>query len=87
VLELQSEEAADAARLRPLLAGVLELLPWIHQWRSEPDPSLGQPLGAFFEDWLDGTLSGLGLTRDALRAWRPPPPTRGRRRHTSPTSA
>jgi len=80
VLELQSEDAAGAERLAPLLAGVLELLPWIHQWRPEPDPALGQPLGAFFEDWLDGMLAQLGLTRDALRDWRAPAPMRGRRR-------
>ncbi len=80
VLELQSEDAAEADRLAPLLAGVLELLPWIHQWHPEPDPTFGQPLGPFFEDWLDGMLSQLGLTREALRDWRPPAPTRGRRR-------
>jgi hypothetical protein len=80
VLELQSEDAAGAERLAPLLAGVLELLPWIHQWHPEPDPAFGQPLGAFFEDWLDGMLAQLGLTRDALRDWRAPAPTRGRRR-------
>ncbi|MEN3284735.1 MAG: hypothetical protein V7607_5875 [Solirubrobacteraceae bacterium] len=82
VLELQTQEAAEAERLAPLLAGVLELLPWIHQWRPEPDPAYGQPLGGFFEDWLDGMLAQLGLTRDALRDWRAPAPTRGRRRAT-----
>ncbi|MEJ7787450.1 MAG: BREX-2 system adenine-specific DNA-methyltransferase PglX, partial [Solirubrobacteraceae bacterium] len=80
VLELQSEDAADSDRLAPILAGVLELLPWIHQWHPEPDPAFGQPLGPFFEDWLDGMLAQLGLTREALREWRPPAPTRGRRR-------
>ncbi len=80
VLELQSEDAAGAERLAPLLAGVLELLPWIHQWHPEADPAFGQPLGPFFEDWLDGMLAQLGLTREALRDWRPPAPTRGRRR-------
>jgi hypothetical protein len=83
VLELQIQDAADAERLTPLLAGVLELLPWIHQWQPEPDPATGQPLGAFLEDWLSGSLSGLGLTRDDLTAWRPPAPTRGRRRRTA----
>jgi len=86
VLELQSEDAAGADRLAPLLAGVLELLPWIHQWRPEPDPALGQPLGAFFEDWLDGMLAQLGVTRDALRDWRAPTPTRGRRRTATPST-
>lgn len=86
VLELQDQDAAGTERLAPLLAGVVELLPWIHQWHPEPDPASGQPLGAFFEDWLDGMLAQLGLTRDALRDWRAPTPTRGRRRTATPNT-
>ena len=82
IIELQSQEAATRERLTPLLAGVLELLPWIHQWHPEPDPSYGQPPGEFIEGWLDGTLSGLGLTHADLTDWRPPAPQRGRRRRT-----
>ena len=57
--------AARAARRRrralvPLLAGVLELLPWIHQWHPESDPLFGGPPGTFFEGWLDGELAALG---------------------------
>ncbi len=83
IVELQSEEAADQDRLAPLLAGVLELLPWIHQWHPEPDPRYGQPPGVFFESWLDGTLSALGLTRDELTGWRAPASQRGRRRRAA----
>jgi hypothetical protein len=83
IVELQSEEAADQGRLAPLLAGILELLPWIHQWHPEPDPRYGQPPGVFFESWLDGTLSALGLTRDELMDWRAAAPQRGRRRRTA----
>lgn len=74
VTELRQEHAADAEQLIPLLAGMLELLPWIHQWHPEPDPLFGGPPGAFFESWLDGELAALGTTRDTLRAWRPPAP-------------
>jgi hypothetical protein len=83
IVELQSEEAADQDRLAPLLAGILELLPWIHQWHPESDPRYGQPPGVFFESWLDGTLSALGLTRDELTGWRAPALQRGRRRRTA----
>jgi hypothetical protein len=69
VLELQMQDNAAAERLTPLLAGVLELLPWVRQWQPEPDPATGQPLGDFLEQWLDGTLSGLGSTRDDLKSW------------------
>lgn len=79
VTELRDQDAADAERVTPLLATVLELLPWIHQWHPESDPLFAGTPGAFFEGWLDGQLAELSLTRDTLRAWRPPAPTRGRK--------
>ena len=78
VMELREHEAADVDRLTPLLAGVLELIPWIHQWQPESDPLYGGPPGQYFESWLDGQLAELSITRDNLRAWRPPAPTRRR---------
>jgi hypothetical protein len=80
VMELREQEAADAARVAPLLAGVLELLPWIHQWHPENDTLYGGPPGQYFEGWLDGQLAELGITRDNLVSWRPPAPTRGRKK-------
>jgi hypothetical protein len=85
ITELRQEHAADAGQLVPLLAGVLELLPWIHQWHPDSDPLFGGPPGTFFEGWLDGELASLGVTREALRAWRPPTPTRGRKATASTT--
>lgn len=87
ILELQTQEAASADRLAPLLAGVLELLPWIHQWHPEPDREYGGPPGAFFDAWLDGMMAQLGLTREQLRAWTPPASAGGRRRRTVQTEA
>lgn len=71
IIELADQHAADAATLTPLLATVLELLPWVHQWHPDADPAFGGPPGAYFETWLDGQLAALGVTRDALRDWRP----------------
>ena len=83
ITELRDQDAADAERVTPLLAGVLELLPWIHQWHPDSDPLFSSPPGTFFESWLDGQLAELAITRETLRAWRPPAPTRGRRRTTA----
>ena len=80
IIQLREQDAADAARLTPLLAGLDELLPWIHQWHPDSDAAYGGTPGAFFEAWLDQQLAELALTREALRAWRPPAPVRGRRR-------
>ncbi|WP_354699043.1 DNA methyltransferase [Paraconexibacter sp. AEG42_29] len=82
IIELRESEAADASHLTPLLAGLAELLPWIHQWHPDVDPAYGGTPGAFFDAWLNQQLAELSLTHEVLRAWRPPPPTRGRRRTT-----
>lgn len=79
IMELREQDAADAERVTPLLAGVLELLPWIHQWHPESDALYGGPPARYFEGWLDGQLAELAITRDTLRSWRPPAPTRGRK--------
>jgi len=75
----KNEEAWGKDRLTPMLAGLLELLPWIKQWHNEPsDEFNGMRLGDFFEGFLDGECRSLGLTHDDLRAWRPADKKRGK---------
>jgi hypothetical protein len=72
------------ARLTPMLAGLLELLPWLQQWHNEPSEEFdGLKLGDYFEGYIDEQCAELGLTRDALRAWRPEGKTRAAGRKTS----
>jgi hypothetical protein len=80
IIELREQAAADVERLVPLLGGIDELLPWIHQWHPAVDADYGGPPGAFFESWLDQQLAELSLTREVLRAWRPPESARSRRK-------
>ena len=55
-----------------MLAGLLELLPWLKQWHDEPDEAFGGlRMGQYFDEYLGGELRAWGLTRDDLRAWRP----------------
>ncbi|MBK8233304.1 MAG: hypothetical protein IPK72_22710 [Candidatus Eisenbacteria bacterium] len=61
----------------PILAGLLELLPWLKQWHNEPDAD-GERMGEQYELVLDEELRQLGLRRERLRAWRPEPGRRGR---------
>ncbi|MEZ5229961.1 MAG: hypothetical protein R2710_25850 [Acidimicrobiales bacterium] len=72
------EEGWETDRLVPILAGLLELQPWLEQWHNDLDPSLGMGLGDYYESYLAGELARLGVTEDDLRAWRPPTTTRGR---------
>ena len=74
----KNEEAWGKERLTPMLAGLLELLPWVVQWHNEPSEEYGgMRLGDFFDGFLDGECRALGLTRDDLRAWRPAEKRRG----------
>ena len=68
----KNDEDWTAERLTPILAGLLELLPWLKQWHNEPDAD-GSRMGDDYEAVLDEELRGLGLSRDKLRAWRPAP--------------
>lgn len=65
-------------RLVPMLAGLLELLPWLKQWHHEPSAELGgERPSDQFEAFLNAECSELGLTHQDLRAWRPTAKTRG----------
>jgi hypothetical protein len=75
----RQNEGWSAERLTPLLAGLLELVPWLQQWHNDVDPQFNMRLGDYFADYVDQQARALGLTVDALRAWTPPEPTRGRK--------
>ncbi|MEV4501938.1 BREX-2 system adenine-specific DNA-methyltransferase PglX [Streptomyces klenkii] len=64
--------------LVPYLAGLLELQPWLEQWHGEYDPEFGASPAAEILAFRRQKQGELGLTDDALRAWRPSAATRGR---------
>jgi hypothetical protein len=65
-----------APRLIPLLAGLLELAPWLLQWHNDVDPETGIHMGDYFADFVEDEARSLGLTLAELRAWTPPAPVR-----------
>lgn len=74
----KTREGWPRERLTPLLAGLLELIPWVKQWNNEPSEEFGGlKLGDYFEAYLKGECVELGLTEDDLRSWRPPAKGRG----------
>jgi len=78
---------ATAEQLTPLLAGIVELEPWLHQWHSEVDPAYGTSPAAAISGMLAAQLERQGLTRNDVTAWVPPATTRGRTRVTkAPTT-
>jgi hypothetical protein len=66
ILDRTQQEGWDAARLEPLLAGLAELEPWLHQWHNAPIPVYGGSPAAFYSSFLDDQLQTNGLTRDQL---------------------
>lgn len=67
----------------PLLAGLAELEPWLHQWHAGMDPAFGDAPASAITSLLDHELSTMGRTRPDLNAWRPPAATRGRKARES----
>ena len=80
----ETEPTADGEkddRLTPMLAGLLELLPWVKQWHNEPSDEFdGLRLGDYFERFINGECRELGLTHEDLRDWRPADKGRGRKK-------
>ena len=70
-VDMKDGEGWDAPRLKPLLAGLLELLPWLEQWHNEPDPVFGERMGDYYRGFVSEEARALGFTLDDLRAWKP----------------
>jgi hypothetical protein len=67
-------------RLKPLLAGLLELLPWMEQWHRDYDPDWGGNPAEDVQTFLAGRRKTYELSEQELRNWRPEPPSRGRKK-------
>jgi len=80
-LDMKENEGWLPTRLQPLLAGLLELLPWLKQWHNEVDPVYGERMGDYYQGFVLEEARTLGCTPDDLRAWKPEATTakRGRK--------
>ena len=79
VLTQQALGASDQT-LVPMVAGLVELEPWLHQWHTDLEPEFGSSAAQAVTSQIDQLLAQLQMTRDDVNAWRPPAATRGRRR-------
>jgi hypothetical protein len=70
-MAMKDGEGWEPARLLPLLAGLLELLPWLEQWHNEPDPVYGERMGHYYQGFVSEEARALGVTLDHLRTWQP----------------
>ncbi|MEE1741450.1 BREX-2 system adenine-specific DNA-methyltransferase PglX [Streptomyces sp. BE147] len=75
-----NDDGLSAEQMVPLLAGLLELQPWLGQWHNEFDPLYSGTPAAFFTGYRSAHQGEHGLTDDDLRNWRPAPAARRGRR-------
>ena len=68
---VKTNEGWGPSRLVPLLAGILELLPWLMQWHNKVDPVYGIGMGDFFRGFVEEEARALGLTLNRIREWSP----------------
>ena len=72
---------SDDPRLIPLLASLIELLPWLAQWHNEPNANFdGLRMGDYFEGFVNEEARNLGKTLAEIKAWTPPMRTATRSR-------
>jgi hypothetical protein len=69
--DMKDNEGWEPARLQPLLASLLELVPWLEQWHNDLDPEFGQRMGTYYKGFVTEDARALGFTLDDLRAWKP----------------
>ena len=65
--------------LIPLLACLLELLPWLKQWHNDLDPTYNLAMGDYFEGFIQEESRQMGKTIEEVRSWQPPQRTSRRR--------
>jgi hypothetical protein len=77
----EHEGGRDDPRLVPLLACLIELLPWLKQWHNDYDAEFGVAMGDYYEGFVQDEARQMGRTVDEARAWQPAEkPTRRARR-------
>jgi hypothetical protein len=83
---MRTEEGWEPERLKPILAGLLDLEPWLLQWHNELDPEMGVRTGEYFVQFAEGQCQELGFSPEEVRTWQPSaatgPARRGRRRRS-----
>ncbi|GAA2591851.1 BREX-2 system adenine-specific DNA-methyltransferase PglX [Dactylosporangium fulvum] len=65
-LDRKTRAAWPEERLLPIIAGIAELEPWLHQWYAEPRPGYPGTPAKFFSGLIDTELAALGADRATL---------------------
>jgi hypothetical protein len=82
-LNMKENEGWAPERLKPLLSGIQELVPWLKQWHNVYSPEHATRMGDYFESFVSDEARALGFTIADLRSWTPsatPAASRSRRK-------
>ncbi|WP_030884881.1 BREX-2 system adenine-specific DNA-methyltransferase PglX [Streptomyces sp. NRRL S-1868] len=77
--EVEGWRKEEDPRFVPLLAGLLEVMPWVHQWYDEYDAEWGDNPAQEFQTALNRACRDRHLSEAELRDWRPEKKRGGRR--------
>jgi hypothetical protein len=69
---MRTEEGWEPERLKPILAGLLDLKPWLLQWHNELDSEMGERLGEYFVRYAESQCQEFGFSPEEVLAWQPP---------------
>ena len=59
---MRTEEGWEPERLKPILAGLLDLREWLKQWHDDLDPETGLKLGTYFSEFAETQCQELGFS-------------------------
>jgi hypothetical protein len=65
-LDASQNRGWSAEKLRPLLAGLVDLLPWLKQWHNDYDPELAMGMGDYFSGFVEEEARKQETTVEAL---------------------
>jgi len=83
--EVKEKGGTKDPRLVPLLAGILELVPWLKQWHNDLDPTYNLRMGDYYAGFVEGEAKELEMTVQQIRDWQPPRGNGGRGRQRKRT--
>jgi hypothetical protein len=69
-LDAKAAHGWPPAKLKPLLAALADLLPWLKQWHNTFDPNYGMGLGDYFQGFLEEQCRALEMTVQEVDAVR-----------------
>jgi len=83
VTERTEIDSWPTERIAPLLAGLVEVMPWVWQWHNVDDRDFGSSPAEDFQAFLDDQRQRHGVTEEELRQWRPTAVRGGGRKRVS----